>query len=158
MGQKVIEPTPAEHHWVAAGNELAGKIAQEYGHDVRVGDVLAPEVLDRIWAKWLDDRDPNEDPNPYINAFGLAFGWYLVDTLGLEWKVVKDGSGTEIAVWGREGNVLVFPPNLVGKRFGAGTSSFFVDVARQTEAAVAEVRSRAAAPEPKGARWRFFRR
>ena len=158
MGPKVIEPTAAEHHWVAAGNALAGKIAQEYGHYVRAGDVIAPSVLDNIWARWLIDRDPNEDPNPYINAFGLAFGWYLVDTLAMEWRVVQNREGTEIAVWGREGDVLVFPPNLVGKRFVVGTTSFFVDVARQTEETVAEVRSNTATPVTKSGLGRLFRR
>ena len=30
--------------------------------------------------------------------FGVAFGQYLVDDLGLSWKVVEDQYGTEMAV------------------------------------------------------------
>jgi hypothetical protein len=157
-GQKILEPTPAEHHWVAGNNELAGKIAQGYGHEVRAGDVLAPTVLDRAWDRWMSERDPADDPNPYINAFGTALGWYLVDRLELEWKVVKDDAGTEMAVWSRAGDLLVFPANLVAKRFSAGTTSFFADVAQQTEDAVARVRTEGAPPPQKRGIGRFFGR
>ena len=106
----------------------------------------------------MSERDHGDDPNVFINAFGIAFGWYLVDRLELEWKVVQDKDGTEIAVWGRDGNILVFPPNLVGKRFSAGTTSFFADVAKQTEDAVVQVRAQPPAPPKQRGFGRFFGR
>ena len=49
----------------------------------------------------------------------------LVDELGLDWAVVTDKHGTEIAVHGQPGDLLVFPPNLVAKRFERGETHFW---------------------------------
>ena len=155
---KILEPTPAEHHWIAKNNELAGRVAQEYGHEVRAGDVLVPTILDSTWARWMAERTAADDPNVYINACGIAFGWYLVDRLRLEWKVVQDSRGTEMAVWGRDGDILVFPPNLVGKRFSIGTTTFFAEVAQHTEEAVARLRSEGQARAAKRGFGRFLGR
>lgn len=157
MGQKITELNPSERQWVASNIELAGEIAKAYGLAVEPGDRLDPQVLDTAWAAWLTDPERgDEDPNPYINAFGLAFGDYLLERLGLEWRVVEDRQGTEMAVWGKEGDVLVFPPNLVGKRYVAGTTSFFAEVAATTEESVTRVRAETSDNKP-GGLGRFFR-
>lgn len=159
MGQTITDLNDAERQWVASNVELAGKIAESVGLDVVTGQDLGPDALDAAWGAWLAGHSRGEeDPNPYINAFGLAFGAYLVDRLGLEWKVVSDKDGTEMAVWGREGDILVVPPNLVGKRYVAGTKRFFADVAAKTEEQVGRVRAQAAhAGTKSGGLGRFFR-
>jgi len=82
--------------------------------------------LDEAFARWLDMHDPtHEDPNPYINAFGIAFGQYLVDHCGLKWMVVIDDQGTEMAVRGQPGDVLIFPSNFVAKRYVSRQKNFF---------------------------------
>jgi hypothetical protein len=91
------------------------------------------ELLDEVYAAWRAEwlRQPSgerDDPNVYINAIGLAFGQALVDELGLQWAVVTDDYGTEIAVHGQPGDVLVFPPNLVAKRFETGETGFLAPV------------------------------
>jgi Domain of unknown function (DUF3806) len=158
--QTITDLKPAEQQWVAGNVELAGKIAATLGLDVARGEVIGPEALDTAWAAWLAGHARRqEDPNPFINAFGLAFGAHLVERLGLEWKVVRDEYGTEIAVWGHEGNILVFPPNLVGKRYVAGTQRFFADVAAKTEEQVGHVRAQVADGGAKPSRLgRLFRR
>lgn len=142
LSQQISELSASEQQWVDGNVELAREIAKTAGLEVE--RVLDPQTLDIAWAGWLAGHARGEeDPNPYINAFGLALGAYLVDRLGLEWKVVQDEHGTEIAVWGREGNILVFPPNLVGKRYVAETTTFFADVAAKTEEQVSNVRAEA---------------
>ncbi len=164
MSQTITDLNESERQWVANNVELAGEIAKSVGVEVVPGQVLVPEVLDAAWGAWLGGHERGqEDPNPYINAFGLAFGAYLADRLALEWKVVQDKDGTEIAVWGREGDILVFPPNIVGKRYVAGTLRFFADVAARTEEQVGRVRARVADGGEKsggksGGLGRFFRR
>lgn len=102
-----------------------------------------PAALDDAYAAWFQDWSgqapgEQEDPNVFVNAFGLAFGQYLVDTLKLGWAVATDEHGTEIAVHGQPGDVLVFPPNLVAKRFERSETQFFQPVyeemRRQVEA------------------------
>jgi hypothetical protein len=157
MGQKIGDLNPSEQQWVAQNVELAGEIAKAFGVAVEPGDHLDPATLDTAWAAWLAGHNRGEeDPNPYINAFGLALGDYLVRRLGLEWKVVSDNQGTEIAVWGQVGEVLVFPPNLVGKRYVAGTTRFFADVAAKAEEQVGKVRAQVGDTKPRGL-GRFFR-
>jgi hypothetical protein len=154
MGQKISDLNPSEHQWVVSNIELAGEVAKAYGLPVEPGDRLNPQVLDTAWL--ADEARGEEDPNPYINAFGCAFGAHLVEHLGLEWKVVEDKHGTEMAVWGREGDVLVFPPNLVGKRYVEGTKTFFADVAAKTEESVTRIRAQSGDSKPSGL-GRFFR-
>ena len=157
MGQKISDLNPSEHQWVVSNIELAGEVAKAYGLAVEPGDRLDPQTLDTAWSAWLADHARGEeDPNPYINAFGCAFGDHLVERLGLEWKVVEDKHGTEMAVWGREGDVLVFPPNLVGKRYVDGTTTFFADVAAKTEESVTRIRAQSGDSKPSGL-GRFFR-
>ena len=142
MGQTIADLNDAEREWAAAGLRTAGGVAQSAGLAVTPGDVLAPDVLDTAWAAWLGGHARGqEDPNPYINGFGLAFGAYLVDQLGLEWKKATDEYGTEIAVWGREGDIVVLPTNLVGKRYAAGTQRFFADIASKMEDDIGRIRA-----------------
>ena len=157
MAQKISELTLSEQQWVASNIELAGEMAKAYGLAVEPGDRLDPEVLDTAWATWLAGHERGgEDPNPYINAFGVAFGDYLAGHLGLEWRIVEDSHGTEMAVWGREGDVLVFPQNLVAKRYVDGTTIFFADVAAKTEESVTRVRAEIGDTKQTGL-GRFFR-
>jgi Domain of unknown function (DUF3806) len=157
MGQRMSDPSESERAWIAANIELAAEIAKATGLPVDPGDHLAPSTLDAAWAAWLAGHDrATEDPNPYINAFGLAFGQHLVDDLGLAWKVVEDRDGTEMAVWGEVGDVLVFPPNLVGKRYVEGATGFFVPTADQIARRVQDLRGHQS--ERQSGLGRLFRR
>lgn len=149
MGQqKITDLTPGEQDWIARNLAKAGEVAERYGLGPDAESRLGPATLDRAWAAWLAEHQRGaDDPNSIINAFGIALGQHFVDRLGLEWKVVQDDQGTEMAVWGRAGDVLVFPPNLVGKRYASGVTTFFEEVATQTEATVTEVRAKLAAPQ-----------
>jgi len=127
--QTIEEPNDAEREWIAGTLLSAADIVRSYVDD-DVG--WAPSdlaLLDSVFASWLEDwLQPPEservDPNPFINAFGIALGQALVDGLGLEWKVVTDSDGTEMAVHGDSYDFLVFPPNLVAKRFVAQETMF----------------------------------
>jgi Domain of unknown function (DUF3806) len=116
----------AELDWVDQNLQSASAFVRSY-----VGDDAAidPESLDAAFERWLQawlgqPESERDDPNPYINVFGIAFGQRLVDDLGFEWKVVTDAYGTEMAVLGQPGDQLVFPPNLVAKRFVARETRF----------------------------------
>jgi len=158
MGEGITDLNESERKWLRGNFELAGAIAQAYGLPVEPGDRLDPKTLDVAWTAWLGSHNHGvDDPNPYINAFGIALGQHLVDHLGLEWKVVQDEGGTEMAVWGKVGDVLVFPANLVGKRYVARTTDFFAAIASQIEERVHQVQGQDSA-EPRSGVGRFFRR
>jgi hypothetical protein len=118
-GRTIDEPTRAELDWIVANLEKARDI-------VGKGKIELSD-LDVAWGRWLGIHDPEvEDPNPTINAFGIAFGQYIIDDLGLHWAVVADEHSTEICVHGQPGDVLVYPCNFVAKRYVTRSTDFFV--------------------------------
>ncbi|WP_144996206.1 DUF3806 domain-containing protein [Polystyrenella longa] len=64
----------------------------------------------------------------FINAFGIAFGQCLIEELGFDWVVASDEHGTEMAVHRKQNDAVVFPLNLVAKRYVNGETEFFVPV------------------------------
>ena len=142
MTQRISELSVAERAWVEDNVAAARRYVLDAGVAVDGNGALDPPALDAAWSFWLQAWPAEEeDPNPVINALGIALGQYLVDRLGLDWKVVEDEYGTEVAIHGQPGDVLVFPPNLVAKRLESRTVGFFVPVAGQIEQQVAAVRA-----------------
>jgi hypothetical protein len=140
--QRISELNAAERAWLDDKVAAARRYVADAGLPLDGTHPLDPPALDAAWSFWLRAWPADEeDPNPVINALGLAFGQYLVDRLGLDWKVVEDENGTDIAVHGQPGDVLVFSPNLAAKRLDTRTVGFFVPVAGQIERRVAELRA-----------------
>lgn len=139
MNQKIESPNAAENNWIARSLELAASLAGRYG--VGAGVVLEPATLDRVLVRWVDDRSPQrEAPNDVCNAIGLAFGQWLVAQLGMEWAVVTDEHGTDIAVHSEPGGILVFPTSAVAKRLSGKEVPFLEDLFAQMAADIAQVR------------------
>jgi hypothetical protein len=140
MAQRISDLNDAERAWVADNVAAARRYVDDAGPPVG-RQLLDPAALDAAWAFWLQGWPADaEDPNPVINALGMAFGQYLVDHLDLAWMIVEDDFGTEIAVHGHVGDVLVFPQNLVAKRLETRTVGFFAPIAAGIERQVAQVR------------------
>jgi Domain of unknown function (DUF3806) len=112
----VLEPlTTAEVDWVRQS------IAELAEQDVRLGDIddlgrHYDEMLN-AWVRLNESQRP--DPNAIINQIGLAFGQYVADHARLDWTVATDSHGTEIALHRERGNVLIYPTDLVAKRWAA---------------------------------------
>lgn len=128
MTKQRIEPmNEAERAWIRDELANARRLISLHAPDVG-DDPYTPEVLDRVFKAAYESARPSDADyaNVTINAIGIAFGQYLVETLRFEWCAVFDGYGQELAVVGLPGkaNVLVFPPNLVAKRWTAGTTDF----------------------------------
>jgi len=114
------EPNQSELDWLAAHVALAAKLTG--GEE---GQQSAPGIdeLDALWSSWLPDAAP-EQVNDMVNIIGLAFGQRLVDDLGMRWVVATDAHGTEIAVHHATGDALMYPPNLVAKRWESRETGF----------------------------------
>jgi hypothetical protein len=142
VAQRISELTDAERSWIDDNVAAARRYVEDAGHPLDGTRPPDPVALDAAWAFWLQAWPADEeDPNPVINALGMALGQYLVDRLGLDWKLVEDDDRTEVAVHGQSGDVLVFPPILVAERLDTRTVGFFVPVAGQIEERVAELRA-----------------
>lgn len=144
---EVRELTDEERAWVARMVDAATAIAAAYHLAPSPGQPMEPERLDTLWRSWLPDPGfAGQDPMLFINPFGLALGQWLVDRTGLEWRMASDERGTEIAIWGEAGEVLVLPVDVVRKGFESRSGAFFVEVAREVEEGVRTRRE--GVPEP----------
>ena len=107
-------------------------MAKKYGGD---GEALVRPTLaglDGLWATWCSAvRESGDDPNPLINMVGIALGQHLIDALGLVWVIATDEFGTELAVHGEQNDVLIYPCNLVAKRWQSGETEFVSRVAAE---------------------------
>lgn len=84
-----------------------------------------PPTLFEAFEKTLDDylkaaATEEMDPTPFMATFGIAVGEYLRRELDMEWVVITDDYGTDLAIL-REApdGALVYscPIIVVGKRF-----------------------------------------
>ncbi len=118
---KLDTPNEGELAWIADHLERAWAMAEKYG-----GGATTPlGKLDGLWSSWTEAlRESGDDPNPLINMVGIAFGQHLVDEAGLTWVIATDEHGTELAVHGQANGTLVYPCNLVAKRWQSGETDF----------------------------------
>lgn len=134
-------PNANELAWIADNVAKATELANKYGGD----EATAPATLAGLDAVWVTLgtalRESGEDPNFFINMVGLAFGQYLVDTVGVAWVLATDEHGTEIAVHGQPGDILVYPTNFVAKRWESGEAEFLAQVGSQMVADISRQQS-----------------
>jgi Domain of unknown function (DUF3806) len=137
----VTPPTEAETAWITAQLAAAQQFLDDYG-SARVGHGL--DALDHAWASWLDREsvDP-ADPNAVINAVGVYLGQAIVDAMpDFVWVIATDEDGTDLAVHGlpNTADVLVYPANLVAKRYESRTATFLRAVFDEIVATAARLR------------------
>lgn len=76
------------------------------------------DTLFSLWAAAPEGSKP--DPNMLINIVGTALGEHLVNSTTMEWVVATDEYGTELAVRNAANELLIYPANMVAKRWSAG--------------------------------------
>lgn len=139
--QQIKALNDAEKAWVADELSNARLLVETVCPDDAEAP-LTPEVLDRAYAVAREMADPDE-ANAVVAAVGIAFGQHVVDALGFEWAAVSDEYGTDLAVVGLPGqaNVLVFPADLVAKRWESGETGFLVEVYGAVAASLEQARA-----------------
>jgi hypothetical protein len=123
---KISELNDSERSWLAAHLEVARTFVETYAAPPSRGS-MTPEALDAAWSAWIPAAAGEPDmANTIVNATGAAFGQFLVDTAGFRWVVAADADGTEMAVIALEGtaDVIVYPMNLVAKRYATREAGF----------------------------------
>lgn len=82
----------------------------------RLFEAFEETLADYLMAKKTEDFDPT----PFMATFGIAVGEYLRRELDMEWVMISDEFGTDLAIL-REtpdgGQVYSCPIIVVGKRF-----------------------------------------
>src|SRR4051794_24834528 len=87
-------------------------------------DLPALDRLDACIAGWQSDDDSRVDVNVLINGVGVAFGEHLARQARLQWVIATDDHGSDLALHGQPGDILVFPASTVAKRVVAGETAF----------------------------------
>ena len=135
-----VEPLNAsEVTWRGTQVQIAEAIAQRYTGDSE--GLPSLERLDACVADWLADDGTRVDVNVLVNAVGVAFGEHVARDTGLEWVIATDRYGTDMALHGQPGDVLLHPKTVVAKRVAAGESSFIVPLHQALVAQVSQVRA-----------------
>ena len=120
--QQVLPLNEAEQTWVA------GLLAE----GERLGMTASPETLQELFTQyrthwWSLPRDERPDPNPIIHTMGAVAGGFLVERGGLDWCLVSDQYGTELATTDMRYSFIVFPVNGVAKRWTGDNRTTLVE-------------------------------
>ena len=98
--------------------------------------------LDAMLDAWLSDKAHDRlDINTVVNATGAAFGSHLASELGLDWVIAEDAAGTDLALHGQPGDILIYLANAAAKRLVAGESGFLSQSARRFGEEIRSLRS-----------------
>lgn len=142
MSAKIEQLTDAEIEWIRQQIEIAHTFVQEMV-GVSELELPSPDDLDRAFAAWLPNHDTAE-ANAIVNCVGVALGQHVVDRTGLDWVIASDEYGTELAIYGLpgQGDVLVYPQNLVAKRYEKKSGPFIVDTINKLCADITNVQNK----------------
>lgn len=125
MDQRIEELRDSETAWL---NQLLAELVEQ-----GIDPVDMPSLgsyYDAAYARWLSaDQATREDPNLVINRVGAGFGEHLRARLPLRWVVVSDVWGTDLALHGQPGDVVLVPMSMVGKRWSEGVTGFLPELA-----------------------------
>ncbi|QGQ20530.1 DUF3806 domain-containing protein [Cellulomonas sp. JZ18] len=127
----------AEAQWCQDQLAVAGVLAEAYAGDGTTPPSLTS--LDAVVAGWHGD-DRGIDVNTVVNAVGVAFGEHVARDTGLSWVIATDEHGTDLALHGRPGDLLLHPANAVAKRVVEGRTPFVAALHAEVVAAVRRVR------------------
>jgi Domain of unknown function (DUF3806) len=137
-GPRIEELTPGEVTWLDDQLEVARLLAERYGQSF-AGQPPSALALDGIVSGWLDDDDESRvDINVVVNGVGIALGHHLASAAGLAWVIATDENGTDLALHGQPGDIVVYPANLTAKRLVKGERGFVEPLLREMTRSIEE--------------------
>jgi hypothetical protein len=120
----------SDSQWRGQQLEAARRLGERYCATSEMPPSLAS--LDQVIAAWFDDRAADRpDVNDLVNAAGIALGHHVAASTGLTWVLATKSQGSEIALHRADGDVLIYPTNLVAERIVANDRDFLVPLAVQ---------------------------
>lgn len=110
---QVEEPDNDDRQWI----EDNLRVAENAGFGTTPPKLF--EAFEKTLADYLNAEE-DIDPTPFMAAFGIAVGEYLRRELDMEWKVITDDYGIDLAILREapDGSLVYSCPIIVvGKRF-----------------------------------------
>lgn len=155
MKQQISQLTENERRWIADQLEGAATFVAAFCDG---DESFSLSNLDRAFAAFLAiNETDNKVVKGAINCIGITFGQLLVDRGALNWVIVADEHGTDLAVHGLpgKGDFLVFPANFVAKRWERRETNFLEALFPQMVEQIENVKA-GRYPEPPPKPWGKF--
>jgi hypothetical protein len=134
-GPVASDLTRAEIDWIQQQRDALGELAAAVGLGSPDSDAARLECCDRVIRWWHEQpAGARPDPNMIVGSCGVALGDAIGPALGLEWKIVTDAFGTDLALWGAANQVVLSPTHSVAKRFAESRNGCVVELAEQLKA------------------------
>lgn len=134
---QVIVRLPAEEvRSLQADAERVAAFVEAYEPGTLQGRQWTLKDLDEAFEAWVSVRAPTDSDygsKTVVRVLGAAFGEYCVRQLDMEWVRVSDADGIDLAVRGRQNDVIGFPFAMVEKRVESKQFGFFLPVFRMLE-------------------------
>lgn len=125
-GPRLSALTTDEVTWRDQQLQLGSFLVDHY-----IGETESPptiEQLDRCVTAWAVDGQSRINVNTLVNGVGISFGEQLARAAQLEWVIATDAHGSDLALHGEPGDILIFPANAVGKRIAEREIGFVVEL------------------------------
>lgn len=87
--------------------------AAQWGVDVNDHRSIGRAYDEYVAAVRATDPEDRDDPTPVCTMIGMAMGEYLVRNSRLQWRVVTDHEGTDLALSTPEENAVLYPSDPV---------------------------------------------
>jgi thiamine-phosphate pyrophosphorylase len=102
--------------WKKDALDLAEALIEKYGNDAKQ-TTYEPVILDTAFQNVMQESWWSR-PRKFslITGLGYALGQGLVNHLGFEWLVYKDGQGKDVAVKHAASGIIAFPISAIRKR------------------------------------------
>ena len=114
MNRKVSELEKNDKDWIEQNAARGDTLCQFYGFTQ--GQLYTFQILDQVFKSWKEDIRSNKPTgSEIISGLGCLFGRLTREEFGLEWKIVTDNFGTDLA-FHAESAWETYPFHFVAKR------------------------------------------
>ncbi len=109
---------------------IARAVEELEGQGVSLDDLESlGAAYDRAYSAWLDAPDDSRpDHGHVVDTYAIGVGEHLHRHTDLDWGIVTDVFGTDLAVTGGRGAFVVVPSNLVAARWMRGETGWLPGV------------------------------
>lgn len=125
----------------AAHRALSGWLsdAQAAGLDLEDPESIGQAYDDYVHEVLLTPADERTDPTEHLTMIGMAMGEHLQRHSSLQWRVVSDAQGTDLALASEDDLGVLYPVDPVAQAWSARQRewipAFIADVLGQLQAA-----------------------
>jgi hypothetical protein len=122
--RQVSDLNPDERDWLEHHRELLAAIVEQEQLDLPEEATIldACDAVVRWWHAQPESERP--DANMVVNAVGIGLGDAIADVFEMQWRIIEDESGTSLALWREQPDIVAAPIDSVAKRFADSPDGF----------------------------------